>query len=462
MQVAPEKQLARSCTVVAAAFALACNGGNSFSRLKLEASVRDSAGFKILALNQSPSDVSRGRSPADTLRPNLDLASSGEGFQLVSDVATFRDGRIAVLDGATPAVFLFSQTGQLLARIGRKGDGPGEFRAPIALTVVGQRLVLLQARLVNTVEVLDSHGRAEDAISRSVPGDWMRMVTRAPATPPIDGGRVSRTISEDPTRRLGSSGDTAFVLQQQAEEDLALTRPTQPQAALLRFDTHAQLLDTIAVVHGVPILPGKPPFAGAAIQPVAPMFFARSVWTLGAGWIALGYGRDTALLVRDPAGVPLLGIRWPRTLRTRVSTADQITWTRWALEYEAATAGEHGRAAMAAMPKRYVERRIQEFARTIPFSDSAPELMAGYPAGDCLWLAGYSVDDYIDGTSLTWVGIDVRRARLLGAIRIPRRGGRVRHFDATGVYVSYRDSLGLAHLERYSWGSHECETQASD
>ena len=43
-------------------------------------------------------------------------------------------------------------------------------------------------------------------------------------------------------------------------------------------------------------------------------------------------------------------------------------------------------------------------------------------------------------------------------IRIPRRDGRVRHMDATGAYVSYRDSLGLAHLERHAWGSSYCST----
>jgi len=32
--------------------------------------------------------------------------------------------------------------------------------------------------------------------------------------------------------------------------------------------------------------------------------------------------------------------------------------------------------------------------------------------------------------------------------------------DTTGAYVSYRDSLGLMHLERYAWGADYCGTTA--
>lgn len=451
------RRVTRLGFVAAMALVAACSRGSAARAPALSATVSDSAGVRIAVLNQSPSDVSRSAVPADTLRPNLDLVSSPESFDAVTDVTAFRDGRIAVLDREREGVFTFTPDGQPLARLGRAGDGPGEFRAPVAIAALGNRLVVLQARLTNTLVVFDSAGRVASVLPRAIPGDWLHMMSRAP-TLPIDVPIRTRAASEDVTRRLGTSGDTAFVVQQQPEEDPALTRPFRPQAALLRYDAHLQLLDTLAVVPGVLVLPGSAPFQGAEIQPVTPLFFARSVWALGAGWVATGHGRDTTLHVLASAGPPLLEIRWPRTSPPRVSSLDRLTFARWVAEYAMRDASARQEARISAIPKREVERQIKWFAGIMPFADEVPELMAAYAAGACLWLSGFAPADYIDGTSLTWIGIDVRNGRVWKVIRIPRHDGRVRHMDATGAYVSYRDSLGLTHLERYAWGSTYCDT----
>jgi hypothetical protein len=191
---------------------------------------------------------------------------------------------------------------------------------------------------------------------------------------------------------------------------------------------------------------------------IAALFFARPIWALSDRWAAFGNGRDTALTVKSSAGTPLATIRWPRTSPPRVSLADRIAVVRWVGEYTVRDASERTRAQIAAMPKREVERQTKWFAGILPFADSVPELMAAYAAGRCLWITGYAPADYIDGTSLTWIGIDTESGRLWKVVRIPRRDGRMRHMDATGAYVSYRDSLGLVHLERYAWGAGNCGT----
>ncbi len=456
---------AAALTLLSAATLLAgCGPGGAARGRALTATVRDSAGVRIVVLNQSPSDVSRNGVPADTLRPNLDLVSTDETFDAVYDVTTFRDGRIAVLDLEREGVFTFTPDGQPLARFGRKGDGPGEFRAPVAIAALGNRLVVLQARRTHTLIVFDSAGRVAADLSLATPGDWVRMLWRAPGFPLESSLRV-RTASEDVTRRLGTSGDTAFVIQQQAEEDRFLTRPIRPQAALLRYDAALRLLDTLAVVPGVPVFPVSAELEGndprnIEPSPVAPLFSARSVWALGAGWIAFGHGRDTTLTVRSSTGTPLAVIRWPHSSPPRVSQNDRLTVVRWLGEYIVRDASERSRAQIAEIPKREVERQLKWFAGILPFADSVPELMAAYAVGNCLWLAGFAPADYIDGTSLTWIGIDTESGRLWKVIRLPRRDGRVRHMDASGAYVSYRDSLGLAHLERYAWGAGYCGTNA--
>ncbi len=387
----------------------------------------------------------------------MDLVSSPESFDAVTDVTTFSDGRIAVLDRERQAVFAFSRDGQLLARLGRAGDGPGEFRAPVAITALGHNLVVLQARPTNTLVVFDSAGRAAGELSLPAPGDWVRMVSRAPLLP-IDVPTRTRTGSEDVTRRLGTASDTAFVVQQQPDDSPDLTGPFQPQAALLRFNARLRLLDTVAVVPGVPLIPGTAPIQGAESQSVAPLFFSRSVWAFGTGWVAVAHAGDTVLNIFASAGRRLVQVRWPRASPPRVSRADRLTFARWVAEYAVRDASARMRANIAEIPKREVERQIEWFAGVMPFADSVPELMAAYAAGNCLWLSGFAPADYIDGTSLTWIGIDVANGLLWKVIRIPRRDGRVRHMDVQGAYVSYRDSLGLTHLERYAWGSSYCST----
>ena len=128
--------------------------------------------------------------------------------------------------------------------------------------------------------------------------------------------------------------------------------------------------------------------------------------------------------------------------------------------YTVRDASERIRARIAQIPKKEVERQIEWFAGLMPFADSVPEPMAAYAAGRCLWLSGFAPGDYFDGTSLTWIGIDTEGGRLWRVIRIPRHDGHVRHMDTTGVYVSFRDSLGLAHLERYAWGPGYCGAPA--
>lgn len=124
--------------VAALAIAAGCSRGSAARDRALTVTVRDSAGVRIVVLNQSPSDVSRGGAPADTLRANLDLVSTPETFDAISDVTTFRDGRIAVLDREREAVFTFTPDGQPLVRLGRgatgrASSGPRSRSPPLAI-----------------------------------------------------------------------------------------------------------------------------------------------------------------------------------------------------------------------------------------------------------------------------------------------------------------------------------------
>jgi len=65
-----------------------------------------------------------------------------EGFGEVRGAATLHDGSIAVVDADVPAGFVFSAEGTLSGTFGRGGAGPGEFREPVLVGVIGDTIIV--------------------------------------------------------------------------------------------------------------------------------------------------------------------------------------------------------------------------------------------------------------------------------------------------------------------------------
>jgi hypothetical protein len=134
---------------------------------------------------------------------------------------------------------------------------------------------------------------------------------------------------------------------------------------------------------------------------------------------------------------------------------DRETAARWYLTYSAFTDPVFGRRYRRASAQT-IRRWIDYNRGYLQFADSAPEITAAYGAGRCLWISGWAPEDYIDGTALTWIGIDVEHANLLKIVRIPRIGSRVRHVSGQYFYTSHRDSRGREFVERYPHGVLNC------
>lgn len=94
-----------------------------------------------------------------------DVFESGRVIQLRPDssdpigdltaLTIWRD-HIVVADGFRSNVKVFRNNGSLRSTLGRTGDGPGEFRRPVALSVIGDTLLVLDADL--RVSSFDSAG----------------------------------------------------------------------------------------------------------------------------------------------------------------------------------------------------------------------------------------------------------------------------------------------------------------
>lgn len=112
------------------ALAVACSGSDS-----LRVTFRDSAG--IVIAENAPDAIERAVVWRIDSQPTLTIGKlEGEpAYQLyrVGGAARLADGRIAVLNSGTSELRIFGADGKHLHTVGRKGDGPGEFRSPFPL-----------------------------------------------------------------------------------------------------------------------------------------------------------------------------------------------------------------------------------------------------------------------------------------------------------------------------------------
>ena len=77
----------------------------------------------------------------------------------VRGLARLSDGNILVHSGGEEAVFLFEPTGELVTRIGRKGQGPGEFVRPQHIQVLPGDTIAVWDYMFTGVNHFDSTGR---------------------------------------------------------------------------------------------------------------------------------------------------------------------------------------------------------------------------------------------------------------------------------------------------------------
>lgn len=67
---------------------------------------------------------------------------SGMEFAYVSDAAVAEDGSLYVLDPRSRHVLWFDSSGNFVRALGRPGEGPGEFQAPVAIAVDGKDVMI--------------------------------------------------------------------------------------------------------------------------------------------------------------------------------------------------------------------------------------------------------------------------------------------------------------------------------
>ena len=437
----------------------------------LDASSRDSAGIRILELSHTLEAIATGGVRAATVAPDLRVGESdADWLGAPTDVASLGAGRFAVFDRMQKAILLFDSAGAPAGRLGREGGAPGEYHEPLALAAVGDHLVAWQDQPTSTFTVLGPDGVPRATGGASVAGDWGRPRHRMPYLD-MRGGRDG---PEDLTRRLAAVGDTAFahlvqVDERQHEGQEAPFSWSSPPAFLIRYGLDARVRDTLAVLAGAPTLRSEQDATaratGATLRQTMwtqPLFSGRPVWAAGNGWLALGHGDSSHVEVRGLAGETLLRVRWPAA-RSLVTDTARIEAAIWTVAYRVLDTREAWAFFERETRKGWAEGVASDAENYLSFAEQAPTITAAFGAGACLFLAGFAPRDWVDGTSLTWVAVNVESAEVEAVfrlappvltlkgrhLRVERRGGAVSEIDGRFAFVIARNDDGAFVVQRY-------------
>lgn len=366
--------------------------------------VRDSAGIEIVestAPRWSDSDAWRIESA-----PVLDLSASGSGpnheFFRVRGMRRLSDGSLAVANGGSNEIRLYSADGSHIASLGGEGDGPGEFRAIVGFDNAGDSLI-----------VLDASGRVTFfAPDRALLGTF---------SVPLPSGAIaeSNAVAHLANGEIVVETRVRFMFGYEGES--AMLR--QP-GGLFRVDPTDESADSIGVTAGNEVFmhlnSGGGTFAGI------PLFGRDAFVTTHAGRILLGDAVDMQVEELTADGVPARILRIPG----------------YPLELSAG-AFEREREARLQQNPDEMPPMILEFYQDLPVPDRRPAYadVKVDPTGS-VWLRPFLAPNEGGGPE-TWQVLGPGGA-WLGGVEISA-GFAVMEIGMDFVLGVYRDELDVEH-----------------
>lgn len=439
----------------------ACADAKQHKVIPMAVTTTDSAGILIIRLSQSPTYFSQTASPP-VLSSSMTIGGAASDFGMIVDAEHLQSGGFAVLDRLRRRVAIFNEPGELLLSFGREGDGPGEFRYPLALEEAGSSLVVWQENPTSAFITFSKDGTVIETAPQLIAGDWARYGFRAPL---VDAWG-DQEGPEDVQRRLVGY-DSGFIHLLQWNEFTALredaSTPRHPRTIdAVRYTSPSEIADTLWTYPAVDTrrddpLPGGPPMW------TQPLFSSRPVLAAGRSWIASGQGSARRIEVRDSSGELKAVLSWPYD-RLPVTDTDRLEAAKWIVALRV-TNSPDSRSVFESHSRRRRRQGIETTAfEYTTFADSTPMVAAAFGAGRCLFLAGHRAEDFVDGTSATWLVVDVENGAYLGAFRLQpdhtlvleRRGLAVRSVSKASVLALHRDDLGSSYLERFDLPNFGC------
>lgn len=179
--------------------------------------------------------------PRLELREQVHIGSVDDpdlGFTSIGDITVDHEGRLYVAETTDDQIRVYDGAGQLLRRIGREGEGPGEFRRVRFIGVVGDTLWVSDASL-RRMTLFDPEGR----VLRTIPTPMVE-VEPIPGVRP--GVQASRLL---PDGRLLGVWQGTYMEDGASTDSFAIPR--------LVFDQEGGVVDTLGFRIGETVLPAR-------------------------------------------------------------------------------------------------------------------------------------------------------------------------------------------------------------
>jgi len=363
-----------------------------------------------------------------TRRLGAPEAEFGEPFTAVTSVRELRDGRVLVADARDKTLQLIDLKAGTASRIGREGDGPGEYGIP-------QRLVAL---LADTTLLFDPrNARVMVILPDGTPGPLLRIPELDPAT---HGGPRAADLNGRFYYEVSRPGVPGDLYESSHVDVIRLDRATR------RVDTVATLALPDRLSTGGRVLPGGMvrQFTNKPLAPQDVAAFAAD------GRVAIVRAKDYRVEWLAPRGARVQGPPTPYE-PVRITSAEREAFlasqTRPGniiLRGPAAAAGGPGAPRAAPIP-----RGSDPFAdQPVDWPDHKPPFLAGAavvaPDGR-LWVLKTRPHDRPVPTYDVFDG----SGRLVERIALPERT-RLAGFGRGVAYLARADEDDLLWLGRYS------------
>ncbi len=382
----------------------ACADSRGPTTGKPDFTARDSAGVELAVTTFAGPAPVTGWTIGDA--PEVVYGESADDevhFVRIQAARQLPDGKVVAIDRRLRKLFIFTPTGALLARAGREGDGPGEFRGPVGMVHLGGDTILVYDDSHMRFSLYDTDGGFLD--DRRLEQPEVEEISRLILYVPVD------AVGDTVTLR----GDSYFF-RITTSEDFVWELPT------LRYTTAGSLLDEVAE-------PMKVWFYGTRDGPQTRLFDGRQTVAGRDGLVYVGDRERYEVRVYDP---PRGLIRIDRLERPRRPVTNE-------------TLEQYKSYAAESVHDPDERKEMLDFVDRKPVADSLPWIsrVTADALGN-LW-----VEEYVPpGGGSGEVGVFSADGPWIGAVRLPPNFHPLDIGDDYVLGVA-TDELDVPHLVRY-------------
>ncbi|MBX3134278.1 MAG: hypothetical protein KF689_12925 [Gemmatimonadaceae bacterium] len=442
---------------MAAAFVIvghACVKSDAAPALAVGSVVSVTGDTIVMRLSHSPTVASLAM-PSEPAAPDVveRLALPAEVREAhIADVEALPNGRVALLLRDLRQVVVL-RDGAIEHRFGRRGEGPGEFRSPLAVEASDSGFAVLDR---DAIELFRFDGTSVGRARLPWLPDWSLQLFKKPnlfhrapfQSGPEDVSRRFAGFGADFVVLGGERGISALPPQAGGTEHLSLS--------VLRLSSRTLAADSVESVRGPERSLAMIMVTDARGQPMTniqqpvnePLFGARPLVAGTSTWFAIfDPARDRVSIV-GLAGDGRRIVTWPHT-EVALTDSLRVQAQEWLMrDLIAAAVTEADARQWERNARRATFAQKLRASQSSAMSEKLASVAAMFAAGRCLWLVGTDLRDFTDGTGHWGIAVSIETGEARGPFRLAKRGSDLRDIGFGFAYFTSRTSAGEFIVER--------------